>query len=75
MPIIYERVLEDLRERDARDQSRAVAPLLPADDAFVIDTTDKDIETAFAIACAYVARQPAPAEDACRSGIDRCSSG
>jgi cytidylate kinase len=54
VPIIYERVLEDLRERDARDRSRAVAPLLPADDAFVIDTTDKDIETAFAIACAYV---------------------
>jgi CMP/dCMP kinase len=55
VPIIYERVLEDLRERDARDQSRVVAPLLPADDAFVIDTTDKDIEAAFAIACAYVA--------------------
>jgi CMP/dCMP kinase len=53
-PIIYDQVLEDLRERDARDQSRAVAPLLPADDAFVIDTTDKDIETAFAIACVYI---------------------
>jgi cytidylate kinase len=52
---IYERVLEELRERDARDQSRAVAPLLPAGDAFVIDTTEKDIETAFAIARAYVA--------------------
>jgi len=55
VPSIYERVLEELRERDARDQSRAVAPLLPAGDAFVIDTTDKDIETAFAIARAYVA--------------------
>jgi cytidylate kinase len=59
---IYERVLKDLRERDARDQSRAVAPLLPAGDALVIDTTDKDIDTAFAIARAYVAgaarRQP-----------------
>jgi CMP/dCMP kinase len=52
---IYERVLEDLRERDARDQSRAVAPLLPAGDAFVIDTTEKDIEAAFASARAYVA--------------------
>jgi hypothetical protein len=29
--------------------------LLPAGDAFVIDTTEKDIETAFAIARAYVA--------------------
>jgi CMP/dCMP kinase len=52
---IYERVLQDLRERDARDQSRAVAPLLPAGDAFVIDTTEKDIETAFAIARVHVA--------------------
>jgi cytidylate kinase len=68
VPIIYERVLEDLRERDARDQSRAVAPLLPADDAFVIDTTDKDIETAFAVARAYVAgASSAPAtQDSCR---------
>ena len=63
-PIIYEQVLEDLRERDARDKSRAVAPLLPAEDAFVIDTTDKDIETAFAIACAYV--EGAAPQGACR---------
>jgi cytidylate kinase len=65
-PIIYEQVLEDLRERDARDQSRAVAPLLPAEDAFVIDTTDKDIETAFALACAYVAG--AVPQGTCRPG-------
>lgn len=52
---IYERVLEELRERDARDRSRAIAPLVPASDAFVIDTTEQDIETAFAIARAYVA--------------------
>lgn len=55
VPSIYERVLEDLRERDARDRSRAVAPLLPADDALLIDTTDKDIDAAFAIARAHVA--------------------
>lgn len=52
---IYERVLEDLRQRDARDRSRTVAPLVPASDAFIIDTTDRDAETAFAIACAFVA--------------------
>jgi len=51
---IYERVLQDLRERDARDRSRAVAPLVPAADAFVIDTTMQDVEAAFAIARAYV---------------------
>ena len=66
VPSIYERVLEDLRERDARDRSRAVAPLLPAGDALLIDTTDKDIETAFAIARAYVAgaARPSPCDPA-----------
>lgn len=55
VPSIYERVLEDLRQRDARDRSRAVAPLVPASDAFVIDTTGCDADEAFAIACEYVA--------------------
>ncbi len=55
VPSIYERVLEDLRQRDARDRSRAVAPLVPASDAFVIDTTGCDADTAFAIAREYVA--------------------
>jgi cytidylate kinase len=48
-----------LRQRDARDRSRAIAPLVPARDAFVIDTTEQDIDTAFAIARAFVA-EPAP---------------
>jgi cytidylate kinase len=66
LPSIYERVLEDLRERDARDRSRAVAPLLPAGDALLIDTTDKDIEAAFAIARAHVAAAawPSPCDPA-----------
>ena len=51
---IYERVLEDLRQRDERDRSRAVAPLVPADDAFILDTTEDDVETAFRRACRYV---------------------
>lgn len=51
---IYDRVLEDLRQRDARDRSRAIAPLVPAHDAFVIDTTKQDVDAAFAIARAYV---------------------
>jgi len=54
VPGIYERVLEDLRQRDERDSSRAVAPLVPADDAFVLDTTGCDVEDVFRRACAYV---------------------
>ena len=66
VPSIYGRVLEDLRERDARDRSRAVAPLLLAGDALLIDTTDKDIDAAFAIARAYVAgtARPSPCDPA-----------
>jgi cytidylate kinase len=54
VPTIYERVLQDLRQRDARDRSRAIAPLVPAHDAFVIDTTKQDVDAAFAIARAHV---------------------
>ena len=55
VPTIYDEVLANLQERDARDRLRAVAPLAPASDAFVIDTTEQDIDTAFESARAYVA--------------------
>lgn len=50
-------VLAEVRERDARDMGRADAPLRPADDAIVIDTTDLTIEQAVAMAAAAVAAQ------------------
>ena len=37
-------LLADIQARDERDSQRAVAPLKPADDAFVIDTTMLSIE-------------------------------
>lgn len=43
-----EGVLEDLRARDRRDSERATAPLKPADDAVLLDTTDLSIEDAIA---------------------------
>ena len=55
VPTIYDDVLAQLQERDARDRSRAIAPLVPASDAFVIDTTDRDIKAAFEAARDYVA--------------------
>jgi cytidylate kinase len=39
----FERVLTDIVERDERDQNRAIAPLRPADDAIVLDTTNMTI--------------------------------
>ncbi|CAG0910560.1 unnamed protein product [Cyprideis torosa] len=47
-------VLSDVRERDARDESRATAPLKPAQDAILIDTSELSIERAIAAAIAAV---------------------
>jgi cytidylate kinase len=40
-------VLADIKRRDARDTGRAVAPLRPAPDAHLLDTTHLDIDAAF----------------------------
>jgi cytidylate kinase len=42
--ISIEKVEEDLRKRDDQDSGRAIAPLRPAGDAEIIDTTGVDIE-------------------------------
>jgi len=51
---IYERVLQDMKDRDARDSGRQAAPLRPASDALVLDTTALDADQAFAAAIAYI---------------------
>ena len=51
---IYTRVLQDMRERDARDRGRAVAPLTLAKDALVIDSSELDADQVFARALAYI---------------------
>ncbi|WP_319411571.1 (d)CMP kinase [uncultured Cohaesibacter sp.] len=43
----YACILADVKKRDERDQNRAVAPLVPAQDAHLLDTTKLDIEGAF----------------------------
>ena len=40
-------LLKDIQKRDERDMNRAVAPLKPADDAIVIDSTATAIEDVF----------------------------
>jgi cytidylate kinase len=42
------RLLEAIQERDARDSSRSISPLVPAEDAIVIDSTSAPIEEVFA---------------------------
>jgi len=53
---IHSRVLRDMQERDRRDSERAVAPLVPAGDATVIDTSDLLPEAVLAEALAIVDR-------------------
>lgn len=45
--IAYEDMLADIMRRDERDAGRGAAPMVQADDAVLLDTTDMDIETAF----------------------------
>lgn len=45
--VTFAAVLEDIRRRDARDGARADAPMTPARDAILLDTTDLDIDAVF----------------------------
>lgn len=50
----FETVLADVRARDARDADRAHAPMVAADDAILVDTSDLSIAAAVAEAIAVV---------------------
>ena len=52
--VTYQAVLTDLKARDARDQSRNVAPAIQTADAILIDNTDLSIDQAFATALQIV---------------------
>jgi cytidylate kinase len=53
---IYGDVLQDMKERDARDSMRRVAPLVAAPDAVIIDTTRLDAEQVLEQASEIIAR-------------------
>lgn len=55
----HDAVLADIRRRDERDSGRASAPLRAASDAVTLDTTELDVETAYAEALAIVEWQVA----------------
>jgi cytidylate kinase len=58
--VIEARIREDMEARDARDKDRSVSPLIPAEDAWELDTSKLDADAAFAQAKAYVeAKMPA----------------
>ncbi|NBC33552.1 MAG: (d)CMP kinase [Alphaproteobacteria bacterium] len=51
---IYPEILRDMRDRDERDSRRAVSPLRPAIDAFVIDTDDLSPDEVLARAVDFI---------------------
>lgn len=53
----FERLLAETVERDDRDRNRAVAPLVPANDALVIDSTGIDIEKVTAMALEFIQKK------------------
>ena len=57
---IYSSVLRDMEARDARDRTRSVAPLAPAGDAFVIETSAMNPDEAFETALAFIVSQARP---------------
>ena len=52
--ITLEQVLLDVLARDARDADRATAPMIPAKDAVVIDTSELTVDEAIAYAISLV---------------------
>jgi len=50
-------VLEEMTLRDRRDSERQAAPLKPAHDAFVLDTSDLDADAVFAAAVEHVSER------------------
>lgn len=53
----YAAVLDDIKKRDERDATRALAPLRAAEDAVILDTTKLDVEAAFKAALGIVEKQ------------------
>lgn len=57
IPSTYDAVLADLRQRDARDSGRETAPLKPAPDAVILDTSDLGADQALSAALDIVRRK------------------
>lgn len=49
MDVKFEDVLSDMKERDYNDSHRAIAPLKPADDAILLDTSGFELERSVAL--------------------------
>ncbi len=52
--VSFEEVLDDIEARDDRDRLRKAAPLKQVEDAYLLDTSNLDIETAFRTAVEWI---------------------
>ncbi len=50
----YDKILKEIEERDERDRNRPVAPLVPAQDALVLDTSELSIAEVYEKALSYI---------------------
>lgn len=50
-------ILDKIKERDNRDYSRLIAPLLPANDAYILDATQMTIEQLISKSLKYVCQK------------------
>jgi cytidylate kinase len=54
LDVKFDDLLSEIRERDERDRNRPVAPLRPADDALVLDSTSMSIEQVLETSLQYI---------------------
>ena len=57
MDVKYEDVLKDVKARDERDANRQDAPMKPAEDAIILDTSDLSIDEVFQKAVAIIEKK------------------
>ncbi|MDG6308917.1 (d)CMP kinase [Glaesserella parasuis] len=53
----FDEILAEIKERDFRDRNRPVAPLVPAKDAMILDSTHLSIEEVIQQALDYIAQK------------------
>ena len=56
LSVKFPTLLEQIQERDARDRERAVAPLRPAEDALIIDSSEMSIDAVVATVIEHILR-------------------
>ncbi|WP_432453503.1 (d)CMP kinase [Agarivorans sp. QJM3NY_29] len=55
--VSFDHLLSEIEERDQRDRNRSVAPLVPAQDALVIDSTSLSIDDVVSMSIGFIDKQ------------------